>query len=336
MIALNKQSMILSIIIPVYKVEEYVRKTINSVFSEKWSENEVEVIVVNDGTPDKSMEIVNEFSSHPSLHIINQENQGLSCARNTGIKAAKGKYVWFVDSDDSIEEGFLRKILPVLRDSTENVYMMMMRETYEDSGRERIIRFPDMKKPMKINGCEVIWQEVRTNIKITPMQKYILRRKFIIDNELFFVSGIYHEDLEYAPRMLVATENVIMLPWVGYRYLWRSGGSITTNPQLKEKRLKSRITIYQCFERLLCNSKDDKIRKAIALCKFNMAASIFNQLTLNDFREVTRISSNAISINKFKNDTIRNLLFDRKVLHLGRMILFLISPWFLKQIHKQL
>ena len=92
--------MILSIIIPVYKVEKYVRKTLESVFSENFSDNEVEVIVVNDGTPDRSMDIVNEFVSHKSLRIINQENQGLSGARNTGIKAAKGKYVWFVDSDD--------------------------------------------------------------------------------------------------------------------------------------------------------------------------------------------------------------------------------------------
>lgn len=328
--------MILSIIIPVYKVEKYVRKTLDSVFSENFSDDEVEVIVVNDGTPDRSMDIVNEFASHKSLRIINQENQGLSGARNTGIKAAKGKYVWFVDSDDSIEGGFLRMILPILRDSTENVYMMMMREIYEDCGRERIIRFSDMKKPQKISGCEVIWQEVRTNIKITPMQKYIIRRQFIIDNGLFFVSGIYHEDLEYAPRMLVATENVSMLPWIGYRYLWRSGGSITTNPQLKEKRLNSRITIYQCFQRLICNSKDDKIRKAIALCKFKMAASIFNQLSLNDFMEVSRISATAISISKFKKDTMRVLFYDRKILHLSRMILFLISPWLLKQIHKEL
>ena len=77
--------MILSIIIPVYKVVKYVRKTLDSVFPENFSDEEVEVIVVNDGSPDRSMDIVNEFTSHQSLRIINQENQGLSGARNTSI-----------------------------------------------------------------------------------------------------------------------------------------------------------------------------------------------------------------------------------------------------------
>lgn len=328
--------MILSIIIPVYKVEKYVRKTLDSVFSENFSDDEVEVIVVNDGTPDRSMDIVNEFASHKSLRIINQENQGLSGARNTGIKAAKGKYVWFVDSDDSIEGGFLRIILPILRDSTENVYMMMMREIYENSDRERIIRFPNMKIPQKINGCKVIWQESRTNIKITPMQKYIVRRQFIIDNELYFVQGIYHEDLEYAPRMLVSTENIVMVPWVGYCYLWRSGGSITTNPHLKERRLASRIAIYQCLERQISNNNDEIIRKALALCRFKIAASIFNQLSFDEFIEASINSANIISTSKLKKDTMRNLFYDRKIFHLGRMLLFLLSPRLLKYSHKGL
>ena len=83
---------VLSIIIPVYNVEKYVRKTLESIFESTFPKSEFEVIVVNDGTKDNSMSIVNEFAAKfDNLKIINQENQGLSVARNTGLKAARGK-----------------------------------------------------------------------------------------------------------------------------------------------------------------------------------------------------------------------------------------------------
>ena len=97
--------MILSIIIPVYNVEKYVEKCIRSCENQDIPKENYEVIVVNDGSPDGSLAIVerlaNEFSN---IKVINQENKGLSMARNTGLEAAKGEYVWFVDSDDWIEE----------------------------------------------------------------------------------------------------------------------------------------------------------------------------------------------------------------------------------------
>ena len=239
--------MILSIIIPVYKVKKYVRKTLDSVFSENFSDDEVEVIVVNDGTPDRSMDIVNEFASHKSLRIINQENQGLSGARNTGIKAAKGKYVWFVDSDDWIEPGFISRIMPLLKKDNVDIYMMLQRIINEDGSGERITYFKDMKKPSSIDAYKAIEQEMKSGVGITPMQEYIIRRQFILDNDLFFLPGIYHEDIEYAPRMLICADRLVMLPWIGYCYLVRMNGSITTDPALFKKRCISRMKIYDSF-----------------------------------------------------------------------------------------
>ena len=88
--------MLLSIIIPVYNVEHYIKTTLQSVFNQNIDETSYEVIVINDGTPDNSMSIVTEFSKkHKNLSIISQDNQGLSCARNAGLQRAKGDYVWF-------------------------------------------------------------------------------------------------------------------------------------------------------------------------------------------------------------------------------------------------
>ena len=96
--------MFLSIIIPVYNVEKYIKKCIDSIVTQIDKMHDVEIIVVNDGTKDDSMSIVNTFmQSNAIIRIINQKNQGLSQARNNGLKASSAEYVWFVDSDDYLK-----------------------------------------------------------------------------------------------------------------------------------------------------------------------------------------------------------------------------------------
>ena len=92
----------LSIIIPVYNVEAFVSKTLESVFNTTASADDFEVIVVNDGTKDKSMDVVRRFSDRPNLLILEQENQGLSAARMNGLSVASGEYIWFIDSDAEV------------------------------------------------------------------------------------------------------------------------------------------------------------------------------------------------------------------------------------------
>ena len=92
----------LSIIIPIYNVEAYVAETLKSVFEMNDPKDLFEVIVVNDGTKDGSMDIVRQYADRPNLIIVEQENQGLSAARMKGLSMATGEYVWFIDSDDSL------------------------------------------------------------------------------------------------------------------------------------------------------------------------------------------------------------------------------------------
>ena len=90
-----------SVIIPVYNVEKYIRQCLESVTNQTLKD--IEIIVVNDGTKDNSMKIVEEYLSDERMKIINKENGGLSSARNAGIKATQGKYICFIDSDDFID-----------------------------------------------------------------------------------------------------------------------------------------------------------------------------------------------------------------------------------------
>lgn len=91
----------LSIIVPIYNVEQYVRTCIESIYQQGFDEDRFEVILVNDGTKDKSMEMIADIiQQHKNIVVINQENQGFSMARNNGMAIAKGEYILMPDSDD--------------------------------------------------------------------------------------------------------------------------------------------------------------------------------------------------------------------------------------------
>ena len=99
----------LSIIVPVYNVEKYIIKCIDSLLLN--NTNDYEIIVVNDGTKDRSIELVKNKFCDSKIRIVEQENQGLSAARNTGVAEAMGDYIWFVDSDDTVDEDSRRGVL---------------------------------------------------------------------------------------------------------------------------------------------------------------------------------------------------------------------------------
>ena len=237
---------ILSIIIPVYNVEKYIRKTLESIFESTFPKSELEVIVVNDGTKDNSMSTVNEFAAKfDNLKIINQENQGLSVARNTGLKAARGQYVWFVDSDDWVEYDSLPFLLKHLEHSDKDVLMFKIRE-YDEEGKILLERFfHDNKNEEQVSGTDVVLYMKKYGIDITPMQQYIICRDFLLANNLFFVPGIYHEDMEFAPRMLITAKRVSVIPKVIYCYLRRSSGSITTDVFFQKLKFISVIRLLE-------------------------------------------------------------------------------------------
>ena len=102
----------LSIIVPVYNVEKYIRPCIESIFNQGLDEECFEVIIINDGTKDRSMEIIADIiSQHNNITVVNQENQGLSVVRNNGIALAKGEYILMPDSDDLLIENSVPKLL---------------------------------------------------------------------------------------------------------------------------------------------------------------------------------------------------------------------------------
>ena len=215
----------LSIIIPMYNVEKYIGKCLDSCISQKEVRlgSDYEIICVNDGTKDESASIARGYSyKHEGITVIDQNNQGLSMARNNGLKIAKGKYVWFVDSDDWIEDNCLKKVLDLLSDC--DILAIDYMWAYDDSSKNQPVCYG---KSGKVPGKDFLLDGYRVQA-----QMYVFRRSFLIKNNLLFYPGVYHEDTEFTPRALYFAEKVCYLNSPVY-YFYKRPNSISTVPNPK-------------------------------------------------------------------------------------------------------
>ena len=180
----------LSIIIPVYNVEKYIRPCMESIFKQGLDEDDYEVIIVNDGTPDKSMEVIEDIiAAHANITVINQKNLSLSVARNNGIAAAKGEYILMPDSDDLLIENSLK---PLLDKALQTKADLVVADFLEMGDKEidNLKEIPQKDFQVKEKtGYELFMED------LNPRQCYVwrtlYRRAFITENHLTFVPGIY-------------------------------------------------------------------------------------------------------------------------------------------------
>ena len=214
---------LLSLIIPVYNTEKYIRKCLDSIFNQEIDESLLEVIVVNDGTPDGSMAIVGEFlAAHHNMVVINEKNQGSSVARNTAIKAATGDYIWCIDRDDWITEDSINALLNIFSNRDYDVVSMLNYRVRESDGSITIDSFSRyLKDKTLISGPDCLFDEGRTS----PGCLLVFNRKFLLNNNLFYIPGILYEDCEFGVRVLYLASSVYLLRKPTYFYLIRNSGS---------------------------------------------------------------------------------------------------------------
>jgi len=204
----ENQDLLLSIIVPVYNVEDYIRPCIESIFRQNLDEDIFEVIIVNDGTEDRSMEMIQDIiEQHKNITIINQENQGLSVARNNGIAAAKGEYILMPDSDDLLIENSLRPLLEIaLETKVDLVVADFLRMTDDEIKQLRFV--PIIKDEYRqMNGFDLYANE------IIPGEYYVwrtlYRKEFICRNKLKFVPSIYFQDVPFTHESYLRAEKCI-------------------------------------------------------------------------------------------------------------------------------
>ena len=227
----------LSIIIPVYNVDKYISRCIDSVVFQDLSETEYEIIIVNDGSLDNSVSIVEKYTCNNSnIKIVHRPNGGLSAARNTGLSHATGRYVWFVDSDDWVESNCIGEILTFAENNNLDV-LCFGAKIYHSAHVIKEIPSATEKQGYIFNGHEFV-----VNVNTIPSAwSALYRRQYLVDNNLMFYEGILHEDQEFTPRAYCLANRIAYLHKPVYYYYQREG-SIMKSSQ-NEKRCRDLLAV---------------------------------------------------------------------------------------------
>ena len=224
----------LSIIVPVYQVEQYIRPCIESIFKQGLDDDRFEVIIVNDGTKDHSMEVIADIISlHDNITVINQESQGSWVARNTGMSKASGEYLLFVDSDDLLIDHSLKPLLEKALKSKTDILVADYLEM-NDEEIDEVYRNPPHQKDFTIQektGEQLFLED------LNPYHCYIwrslFRKAFLQDNHLTFNTEFFFQDVPFLHECYIMANKCQRVSWL--LNIYRRGHESATHSFTKEK-----------------------------------------------------------------------------------------------------
>ena len=227
----------LSIIVPIYGVEQYLRKCVDSLLAQNILSSDYEIILVDDGSPDACPQICDTYATaYKNVQVVHRENGGLSAARNSGIEVAQGEYLMFVDSDDYIEPNVLKGLLAQVE--RDNLDVLRYRLQYVNPQYQ--VFNPYKSNPFKGND----YSEVPTDgvsFLNSRMSTACYAWTFVIKREILegclFTPGIYFEDTDWTPRMLVGANRVASTDTIVYNYLVREGSITNAVSRSKQKKV---------------------------------------------------------------------------------------------------
>lgn len=252
--------MILSIIVPVYNVEAYLEKCVDSLLNQDLSPAEYEIILVNDGSTDSGGRICDRYAGEQdNIRVIHQTNRGLSAARNTGISAAKGRYIQFVDSDDYLNPNVLRGIVYQM----ETQKLDILRINYQNVNSQGKVFEPNKYSKPFVDYSEEVCDGLtflneRLGYACYAVQ-FVIKASILKQEGNSFKEGIYFEDVEWAPRILLQAQRVASSPAMVYNYLYRRN-SITrdVNQHKKKKAVEDKLTLVESMKKLGQTTSDSR------------------------------------------------------------------------------
>lgn len=250
----------LSIIVPIYNVEQYLAKCIDSLLNQDLSTSEYEILLVDDGSTDNSGQIADSFlENHQNIIVLHQNNQGLSGARNTGIRNARGEYIQFVDSDDNLEPNVLKTLIEKMDADNLDV----LRFDYQNVNERGEVFLPYRNEKAFVDFSEDIcsgpvFLAERLGYSCYACQ-FMIKTKLLIKEQLFFKEGILFEDVEWTPRVLQRAIRVSSSNLIVYDYLYRKG-SISRADNLKQQKkvVDSKINIIKELKEQSVRFHDNK------------------------------------------------------------------------------
>lgn len=178
----------ISVIIPVYKVESYLSKCIESVIEQTYKN--LEIILIDDGSPDQCPQICDQYAKKDNrIVVIHQQNKGLSGARNTGLMRATGEYIAFLDSDDFIEEEMYEVMYQKALEKDSDIVECNLKHDYKNTEDTEIVEKIYEPRKLLMSGRCVVWNK-------------IYKREWLMGTEVCFPEGLIFEDLEFMSKLI--------------------------------------------------------------------------------------------------------------------------------------
>lgn len=223
----------LSVIVPVYNVEQYLLRCLNSLYMQDLEEEEFEVILVNDGSTDKSLDVARTFAlQHNNVVVINQGNSGQSAARNSALNVSKGDYIWFVDSDDYVVPHSIKKLLALAYENQLDIVGFNLQLVHDDGRIEDNVHQPSCEGQL-LSGEDFV---VDAGMPHGPCFA-LFSRAHLNKYNLHFLEGVVHEDVEFVLRTYFLAHRAVYYNEVVYSYYQRKGSTMKSNNPLRAQNL---------------------------------------------------------------------------------------------------
>lgn len=302
---------LISVIVPVYKVEKFLDRCIKSILSQTFSD--FELIIVDDGSPDRCPEMCDEWAEKDKrIVVVHQKNQGLSAARNSGIKISKGKYLTFIDSDDWIADNMLEMLLKLIQKHNADISICDFIRT--DSEKNIASKTSTKETVFNQHDFMDIILKINSNRTIHYAWAKLYKRE-IIDDEHYPV-GMLNEDVEGMFKAVIRSKKIVETNTVGY-YYYENNDSIT-----RKKFGKNFLCLNEVWNRIL-KIAEQSAPEYKEKVKFNLRRTDFTILVdmlLYGDRETDRLYEKEIRVIRRRlRKNLKNLLngpmvFKRKIL----------------------
>lgn len=309
----------ISVIIPVYNTEKYIKKCIDSVINQSY-EN-IEIIIVNDGSEDKSGEIIKEYitSYNNKIVYLEKENGGLSDSRNYGMKHATGDYICFIDSDDYIDSdlfGKLHKYMDLNYDMIK-YKLVKVNEEYNEIDR---VDGPVFEEKTGIEAFNILYS---SDVMMQPSWLYLYKKSFLYENKFKYPVGKYHEDFATTALIMLKAEKVASTNIYGYFY-YQSATSITRGNDVIKKN-KRAWDMLEHYDFMIDTIKKINLDKNT---KDNLKLFYTNNILLK-IEEVSKEKKNQYINEIKKRKMIKNIKVRNIKQFIKRILLTININWYL-------
>ena len=288
---------LLTVVIPVYNVEKYIKRCIESILIQGWKN--YDILLVDDGSTDHSPQICDDYvKAYDFISVIHKENGGLSEARNTGISNAKGEYVYFPDSDDWIESSTFSDLAEVIESDKYDI--ISFNREFVKGEDDLIVSDPVLTQVFE--GKDAFVQMLKHSYITGFANDKIYRKSLFIDNNILFPSGKYYEDLGTNYKLFLSANKVYATNQKYYHYLIDNPDAITKS--WNEQKLENMISFFkEIYYSDDVRLKLDFNELAIAKMFFvdgmtHSLASLYKSNLYKLYPEITKDVKNELKTNK--------------------------------------